>query len=154
MLARTHRGMKTLAAALTCVLAAGACGGAQRGGRKGARPIDALREEAEDRPGDKGVAVELALGEHLYDGGDPERARRAVERAKALAEGDPQLALRVLFLEAEQRVLEGEPERALDAYLRLLARAPTSPDNSPADRRAPCSRWSTLTRHRRHRKRV
>ena len=124
MLARIHRSRRVATTALIAgLLSLAACGGAQRTGG-GARPLDRLRADAEDHPRDPRIALALATGEHLYDGGDPERARRALERAKALVSGDP----RLLFLEAEQRVVEGEPQQALVAYLAVVAQAPTSTD--------------------------
>lgn len=101
-----------------------ACGGTQRPGAPGTRPIDHLRRKADAHPQDKALALELATAEHLYDGGEPARAHDAVERAKTLAKDDLRLALLV----AEQHVLEGEPALALAAYLALLERAAGSRD--------------------------
>jgi len=96
-----------------------ACGGAQRRGEAKDRPIDRLRAEAKEHPDDRSLALELAIGEHLYDGGEPERARLAVQRAEQLVKDG--LSLR--FIAAEQHVLEGEPEQALTNYLALLESA-------------------------------
>lgn len=112
-----------LALVLALVLPA-ACGGAQRRNQEPERPIDQLRARVEKHPDDRALALELALGEHLYDGGDPERARKAVQRAEQLATGD--LSLR--FIAAEQNVLEGDPEAALAGYLALLEQASASSD--------------------------
>lgn len=109
--------------ALTFALfSATACGGAQRRGELLHRPIDALRKEAAAHPKDKKLALELAIGEHLYDGGEPERARVALAHAEQLAGDD----LLLQFIAAEQHVLEGEPQLALAAYLKLLDKAGAS----------------------------
>jgi cellulose synthase operon protein C len=101
------------------LLASSACGGAQRRPEAARRPIDRLRARAAEQPNEGPLAVELALGEHLYDGGEPERARVAVQRAEQLTQGN--LSLR--FIAAEQHVLEGEPQQALTDYLALLEQA-------------------------------
>ena len=109
---------------LACALAIASCGGLQRRGERGTRPIDHLRAKVESAPDDPALALDLAAAEHLYDGGDPARARAAVERARKLAPSD----LRLHFIEAEEAVLEGEPARALTAYLALLEGVPGSRD--------------------------
>src|SRR4051794_16158715 len=60
-----------------------ACGGA-RSARDAARPIDALRERASAAPDDKELWLELTVAEHLYDGGEPKRARDALAHAKKI----------------------------------------------------------------------
>ncbi|MDB4977640.1 MAG: hypothetical protein JWN48_5981, partial [Myxococcaceae bacterium] len=115
----TRAGSMLLALSL---LVPAACGGARRAGERKDRRIDHLRTQVERHPDDPKLALELAVGEHLYDGGDPTRARAAVERAHKL--GDASLALE--FIEAEQRVLEGEPELAFTGYLALLEHAQAS----------------------------
>jgi len=112
-----------LALALTLVVPI-ACGGAQRPREALTRPIDQLRNKAAAHPDDAALALELSVGEHLYDGGEPERARKAVAHAEQLAKDD----LRLRFIAAEQFVLEGEPELALSSYLALLEQASTSTD--------------------------
>jgi tetratricopeptide (TPR) repeat protein len=88
------------------------------------RPIDILRQRAVSAPNDKQVWHELSLAEHLYDGGEPKRAREALARAKQLGAS----SLRLTFIEAEEHVLEAHPKEALDAYLRLLTDAPEAND--------------------------
>lgn len=86
--------------------------------------IAILRERAVKEPNDKRLWQELAVAEHFMDGGDPERARKALERAKLL-NGEN---LRLSFVEAEEHVLEARPTRAFDAYLRVLHDAPDAED--------------------------
>src|SRR5688572_8686340 len=95
------------------------CRGAVTQTPKTQRPIDILRERAADHPDDPKVWTELAIHEHLGDGGDPAQARRALERAQKLTGN----ALRLALLAAELDVLEGKPEAALDHYLDVLARS-------------------------------
>ena len=111
-----------LAIALLLPFSSAACGGARRAGETQNRPIDHLRAQVESNPNDPALALQLALGEHLYDGGEPERARKAVARAKQLA---PR-SLSLTFIEAEQYVLEGEPQAAFATYLALLEQASVS----------------------------
>jgi cellulose synthase operon protein C len=88
------------------------------------RPIDILRERAANAPNDKEIWHELAIAEHLYDGGEPKRAREALARARTLGAS----SLRLTFIEAEEHVLEAHPKEALDAYLRVLQEAPGQSD--------------------------
>jgi hypothetical protein len=110
---------------LSCaVLLVAGCRGAVTQTPKTQRPIDVLRERAADHPDDPQVWTELAIHEHLGDGGDPAQARRALERAQKLTGN----ALRLAMLAAELDVLEGRPEAALDHYLDVLARAAAADD--------------------------
>ena len=100
-----------------------ACGGAPTARDKG-RPIDTLRERASAAPNDKNLWLELAVAEHLADGGDEKRAREAIAHARKIGVS----SIRLTFIEAEQHVLEARPQQALEAYLQLLAQAPSSSD--------------------------
>lgn len=116
---------KPLAGLLVGLLIANAaCGGAQRRAERAKRPIDRARALAELEPKNPTRLIELAIGEHLYDGGEPERARRALAAAKPHAGDD----LRLSFIDAEQSILEGEPPAALASYLKLLELTPRSED--------------------------
>jgi cellulose synthase operon protein C len=117
-----------VAALLLSALALSACGGAQRRGERSDRPIDRLRQRALEQPNDRALALELSIAEHLYDGGEPERARLAVAHAKQPGSPKPEDELTLAFIEAEQHVLEGEPPLALEGYLSLLERAAGSRD--------------------------
>src|SRR5688500_1018123 len=107
---------------LSCLLIA-ACG-ARFGAGKSRRSIDYLRQKAADRPNDVGLWSELAIAEHVEDGGDPKKAREALDHAHKL--GAKSLALS--FVEAEEHVLEGRSSKALDTYLGLLAASAGSDD--------------------------
>jgi tetratricopeptide (TPR) repeat protein len=90
----------------------------------GDTPLDGLRKAARKSPNDPVIWSELAIAEHLADGGDPEAARESLLHAKKLgAKG-----LRLLYVEAEEYVLEGKPQLAFDAYSELLRRAPDDSD--------------------------
>jgi hypothetical protein len=117
------RAVKVSHALLTVVALLASCAH-PRGGHQRPRAIDGLRERAADHPNDKQAWLELAIAEHLFDGADPARAREAAARARQLGA----TSLRLTFVEAEQHVLEARPDRALDAYLALLAAAPDSSD--------------------------
>jgi tetratricopeptide (TPR) repeat protein len=117
----TCRALVWLSCAL--LLAAG-CRGATTQTPRTQRPIDVLRERAASNPDDPSIWTELAIHEHLGDGGDPAQAHRALERARRLA-GDP---LRLALLAAELDVLEGRPQAALERYLEVLERSATSAD--------------------------
>ena len=88
------------------------------------RPIDQLRQKAADHPADAALWRELAIAEHLADGGEAERAKQALTHALKLSQSD----IRLELLRAEAHVLEGRPDRALGAYLRLLSLSPKSAD--------------------------
>lgn len=121
--ARKHDNVRwPLLCVLSCALLV-SCGGA-RSARESSRPIDTLRERASAAPNDKELWLELTVAEHLYDGGEPERAREALAHARKLGVS----SMRLTFIEAEQHVLEARPRQALEAYLRLLALAPTASD--------------------------
>jgi hypothetical protein len=92
--------------------------------RHAPRPIDILRERAADAPNSREAWLDLAVAEHVFDGGEPQRAREALARAKLLGAS----SLRLAFIEAEEHVLEGHPAQAFEAYLRLLHDAPNSDD--------------------------
>lgn len=100
-----------LTLAMTCV----ACGGAQGTGiSSSARPIDALRARAAANPGDAELASQLAEAELLWEGGDPARARAAIDRALALRPDDPVLH----FLSSIEHEQHG---RIGDAFVSELA---------------------------------
>jgi tetratricopeptide (TPR) repeat protein len=111
-------------ALLCCALLADAGCGARFGSGRAPEAIEALRKRAERRPNDKEVWEELAIAEHVEDGGEPKRAREALAKAKQL--GARSLALS--FVEAEEHVLEGRSEAALAAYLKLLEESAQSKD--------------------------
>lgn len=101
-----------------------ACGGRTPQPETAQRPIDVLRARAEAAPNDGALWTELALHEHLGDGGEPERAAKALERAEQLGVQP----LRVQMVIAERHVLEGRPDAALEAYFKALKLAPASQD--------------------------
>ncbi|HEX5656294.1 MAG TPA: DUF3857 domain-containing protein [Polyangiales bacterium] len=119
--------------AVVCALLVAACGGMQRRAQD-ERPIDRLRGVAKANDEDPALALELAIGEHLFDGGEPARARTALQhatelmrnRAKPGAMGGNDLEL--TFLRAEHAVLEGDPSGAFNEYLALLQGAAGSSD--------------------------
>jgi len=126
VLPRASKTTRSLLVGSALLLAA--CGGMRHKGEKQNRPIDHLRVQAEKHPDDPKVALEWAIGEHLYDGGEAARARTAVANAHKVAND----SLALWFLDAEQHVLEGEPRPAFDAYVALLERALASSDpNAP-----------------------
>jgi cellulose synthase operon protein C len=106
-----------------CLCAAAACARPQTP-PKTPRPIDRARDRAAAEPNSREAWHELALAEHLFDGGEPLRAREALARAKLLGAH----SLRLSFIEAEEHVLEGRPAQALDGYLRVLHDAPGADD--------------------------
>ncbi len=87
--------------------------------------IDVLRKKARKAPNDPAIWSELAIAEHLSDGGDPEAARESLAHARKLGAD----SLRLLYVEAEEHVLEGRPEQAFAAFTELAKRART--DNDP-----------------------
>ncbi len=87
--------------------------------------IDDLREAAEDAPNDPDAWRELATAELFMEGGDPARARPAIEHALRLANGDE----RVMYLAAFERDLHGDLDGALDRYLQTLTLAKRSERN-------------------------
>ncbi|HEY8430755.1 MAG TPA: DUF3857 domain-containing protein, partial [Sandaracinaceae bacterium] len=110
-----------ISAGLLLVLAA--CGGATPSPRSGPTlPIEALRARAAASPDDPALARELAIAELLWDGGDPARARPAIDRALALVPNDPAL----FFLSALEHEQRGRLPEAFDAELRALEAARTS----------------------------
>ncbi|HEX6240656.1 MAG TPA: hypothetical protein VFZ61_07180 [Polyangiales bacterium] len=104
------------------LLVCGACARPQPA--KTPRPIDTLRDRAANAPDSREAWHELALAEHLFDGGEPARAREALARAKQLGAS----SLSLSYIEAEEHVLEGRPAQAFDAYLRVLHDAPGAAD--------------------------
>lgn len=103
--------------AFTSILLALSLGcGARFGAGRDKRSIDHLRAKAERRPNDVSLWHTLAIAEHVEDGGEPARARKALAHAKKL--GAKSLAL--TLIEAEEHVLEGRPSAALDSYFALL----------------------------------
>jgi thioredoxin-like negative regulator of GroEL len=119
--------------AVVCALALFACG-MQRQGHRDERPIDRLRGVAKANDDDPGLALELAIGEHLFDGGEPARARTALQHATELmrrkSHSGPMGSndLDLAFLRAEHHVLEGDPAAAFTEYLALLQGAAGSSD--------------------------
>lgn len=109
--------VRRLAASLALLLVA-ACGARSRTPAS-QRPIDALREHARQNPSDRDAWSQLAIGEHLEDGGDPEAAREALRRAQELGGR----SLRLDFIAAEEHVLEGRPAAAFASYAEVLRRA-------------------------------
>ncbi|HEY6876835.1 MAG TPA: hypothetical protein VI299_02405, partial [Polyangiales bacterium] len=123
--------------AVVCAGLLVACGALHRRGEE--RPIDRLRGVAKANDDDPGLALELAIGEHLFDGGEPARARSALQHAVDLAErrhgkspAKPEAMsgeqLELTFIRAEHDVLEGDPAAALTDYLTLLEGASGSAD--------------------------
>jgi hypothetical protein len=102
---------KTRAVAVWLCLLLAACGARSRTPAT-ERPIDHLRERARKNPNDRQIWSELALAEHLEDGGDPEGARKALVRAQELGGR----SLRLDYVAAEQYVLEGRPADAFEAF--------------------------------------
>ncbi|MET0282966.1 MAG: DUF3857 domain-containing protein [Polyangiales bacterium] len=120
--------------AIACALMISACGGLQTRAARDERPIDRLRGVAKAHDDDPGLALELAIGEHLFDGGEPVRARAALQHATELLrrQGKPGAMgsndLELTFLRAEHYVLEGDPAAAFSDYLALLQGAAGSSD--------------------------
>lgn len=90
----------------------------------GDTPLDVLRKRANKALNDPHIWGELAIAEHLGDGGDPQAARESLAHAKKLGNK----SVRLLYVEAEEYVLEGHPERSFAAFSGLLRRAATDPD--------------------------
>lgn len=86
--------------------------------------IDVLRKKARKAPNDPKLWTELAIAEHLSDGGDPEAARESLAHAKKLGAN----TLRLLYVEAEEHVLEGRPAEAFTAFSELVKRALSDAD--------------------------
>nr|MDQ3037444.1 tetratricopeptide repeat protein [Myxococcota bacterium] len=86
--------------------------------------IEEIRRRAQERPNDPEAQSLWAEAELLMSGGDPEEAERAIARARELSPDDP----RVSFLHAMERHNHGDPEAALDAYLRTVTLASRSRD--------------------------
>ncbi|HEY6879278.1 MAG TPA: DUF3857 domain-containing protein [Polyangiales bacterium] len=123
--------------AVVCAGLLVACGALHR--RNEERPIDRLRGVAKANDDDPGLALELAIGEHLFDGGEPARARSALQHAVELAQQHAKKhppkpdamsseQLELTFIRAEHDVLEGDPAAALSDYLALLEGASGSKD--------------------------
>ncbi|MFT3924961.1 MAG: hypothetical protein QM778_20665 [Myxococcales bacterium] len=109
---------------LLVALHAAACG-ARTQTVTGDTPLNELRKRARKAQNDPVIWSELAIAEHLGDGGDPEAARESLAHAKKIgAKG-----LRLLYVEAEEHVLEGHPELSFAAFAELLRRAPN--DSEP-----------------------
>ena len=119
----SSRVLATLLLLCGVLLVQAGCGARFGAGRAGPS-IDVLRKRAEKHPKDVKAWTELAVAEHLEDGGEPKRAREALAHARAL--GAKSLALS--FVEAEEHVLEGRSEAALVAYLKLLEESSHSDD--------------------------
>ncbi len=123
--------------ALACALLV-ACGGLQTRRAHDERAIDRLRGVAKANADDPALALELAIGEHLFDGGEPARARVALQHATALMRRAPQTGamgtndLELTFLRAEHAVLEGDPAGAFTEYLALLQGAAGTTDSRGA----------------------
>ncbi len=102
---------------LLVALLVGACGARVQ---TGARPtIELLRQRAADRPDDPDAQRELAFGELLMEGGDPDRAGGQLERALDLAHDDE----RIIYLLGVHYELTGHPGAALSHYLSALEAA-------------------------------
>ncbi len=119
---------RTIPFALALVLALAGCGGGAAAVRpdvpRAPAPIDAIRARAAANPDDPDAQRALAEWELLGEGGDPARAEAAIARAAELAPNEIALAyLRGVL--AEQR---GQPDAALDAFVAVLAGAPSSAD--------------------------
>lgn len=108
---------------LTIPLLLVACGGAQTGGSGAPRAIDALRARVAASPDDPALAAELASAELLWEGGEIDRARPAIERALAMTPDDPVLH----FLSAIEHEQRGRMAEAFEAELAAIERARTSP---------------------------
>ncbi|MGE0784846.1 MAG: hypothetical protein AB7S26_04085 [Sandaracinaceae bacterium] len=113
----------TLAIGVSIALAA--CGGAGGHSEHGEGPgIDEIRAYAAAHPNDPAAQRQLAEWEILGPGGEPSRAGAAVARARELAPTD----VAVLFLAGLLAEQHGQPGPALDAFLAVIAAAPSSPD--------------------------
>lgn len=88
--------------------------------------IEEIRRRAAERGGDPEVQALWAEAELLMAGGDPVIAERAIVRALELAPENATLH----FLRGLERHVHGDPDAALDAYLRTitLARRSRDPD--------------------------
>ncbi len=118
-----RRALGRLFLALFLSLCASACGARTRT-VQGDTPLDILRKRAHKALDDPEIWSELAIAEHLGDGGDPQAGRESLIHAKKLgARG-----LRLLYVEAEEYVLEGHPEKAFSAFSELLRRSVGDPD--------------------------
>lgn len=107
-----------IAAAIALALAsASGCGGAQS--TPTSAGIEQIRRRAEERPDDAEAQALWAEAEMLMSGGDPAQAERAIARASQLAPDDP----RITFLHGLERHVHGEPDEALDAFLRTVTLA-------------------------------
>jgi hypothetical protein len=111
-----------VAAAMMIALALAGCGAAQT--PSGNAALDAIRRAAQERPNDPEAQARWAEAELLMAGGDAEAAERAIARALELAPENPRLH----FLHAMERHVHGDPDVALDAYLRTITLARTSRD--------------------------
>lgn len=121
---RTRRIERGLRAALVAALLAGCGGAGPRSAASAPRPIDALRARAAAHPRDPAAARALAAGELLEDGGEPARARPAIDRALALRPRDPVL----LFLSALEHEQHGRIPEAFAAELAAIDAARGSDD--------------------------
>jgi cellulose synthase operon protein C len=132
-------GARQKTGSVLCALLLVSCGGLQRRGQRDERPIHRLRGVAEVNDDDPGLALELAIGEHLFDGGEPARARRALQHAIDLAQRKHRKGpskpgpmssneLELTFVRAEHNVLEGDPAAAFTDYLALLEGAAGASD--------------------------
>src|SRR4051812_23423951 len=110
---------RTSIAFVTALLMLGsvACGARSRT-PGGETSVDVLRKRAHKAPNDPQIWSELAIAEHLGDGGDPEAARESLLHAKKLGGK----SLELLYVEAEEHVLEGHPEQSFTAFSELLRR--------------------------------
>lgn len=114
---------RTLSLLLLALTLSSACGARSRT-PAGEASIDVLRKKARKAPNDPAIWTELAIAEHLGDGGDPEAARASLEHARKLGAN----SLRLLYVEAEEHVLEGRPAQAFEAFSELARRAVTEDD--------------------------
>ncbi len=114
--------VRFLSACLCAVLIA-ACGARSKTPGK-ERPIDRLRAQAADEPNNGELWSSLLAHEMFADGGDPVRARAALQHVQKLNAAP----LRTQFVSAELGVLEGHPSKALDAYIATLKLARGSSD--------------------------